>query len=80
MEITYGHQVTGGDDKFIGIAQRAAEETVTAGRCVNETYVDGVRYILMDVHSPGSMLVDFFPISRLLSGPCKNHIDTHSEQ
>ncbi|KAK7677845.1 hypothetical protein QCA50_019157 [Cerrena zonata] len=51
MEITYGHQVTSSDDKFIGIAQRAGEETVTAG-------------------SPGSMLVDFFPIMKLIPAWC----------
>lgn len=38
MDITYGHQVTSNDDKFIGIAQRAGEETVTAGRLVTAVY------------------------------------------
>ena len=41
MEITYGHQVTSDDDKYIGIAQRAGEETVTAGRFVIETFLQG---------------------------------------
>ncbi|KAI0075227.1 cytochrome P450 [Panus rudis PR-1116 ss-1] len=47
IDITYGHQVTSDDDMLIGIAERAATATVTAG-------------------SPGSMLVDFFPILRHL--------------
>ena len=65
MEITYGHQVTSDDDKYIGIAQRAGEETVTAGRFVIETFLQG-KLLLKSVHSPGSMLVDFFPISTFL--------------
>ncbi|KAK7677862.1 hypothetical protein QCA50_019174 [Cerrena zonata] len=31
METTYGHQVTGNDDKFIGIGERAAKATAKAG-------------------------------------------------
>ena len=62
MEITYVHQVTSDDDKYIGIAQRAGEETVTAGRFVIESFLQG-KLLLKSVHSPGSMLVDFFPFS-----------------
>ena len=32
MEITYGHRVLDDKDEFIGIAERAAEATATAGR------------------------------------------------
>ena len=32
MEITYGHRVIAEDDKFVGIAQRATDETAQIGR------------------------------------------------
>lgn len=34
MEIVFGHRVTSDNDEFIRIAERAAQETVTAGRYV----------------------------------------------
>lgn len=64
METTYGHQVTGNDDKFIGIGERAAKATAKAGRFVVpgfSCFCHGITTICYS--SAGSMLVDFLPFS-----------------
>lgn len=61
-EIAYGHTVTSLDDEYIHLADRTASETVEAGRYASFFGTDEVHFIDLVIHSPGSMLVDFFPI------------------
>lgn len=76
MEITYGHRVVSDEDPFIAITEEAGTATVRAGRFV----IDTLRYRNPDLHfnySPGSMLVDFFPICTFPSEPPKHHCFAH---
>lgn len=63
MEISYGHRVTSNNDHLVRMAQEASLETALAGR-----YVRSLRLLSQHeakgLHSPGSMLADFFPICK----------------